>query len=54
MTVDDIKALKPTTEEGEKLRDQMLAAVDLLVKNGWPTEHFDFGITPRLRAEVGL
>lgn len=49
MTLEEIKALEPATQEGVELRDQMVKAVQLLAANGYPGDDFAFAMTPRLR-----
>lgn len=52
MTLDQIKAMEPATEEGVQLRNQMVAAAEKLVENGYPGNDFAFAMTPRLRELV--
>lgn len=49
MTLDEMKALEPATDEGVALRDQMVSCAEMIVANGYKGDDFAFAMTPRLR-----
>jgi hypothetical protein len=49
MNLDEIRALEPATEEGEKLRGEMLAAAQKIQEMGFGGDDFTVSMTPQLR-----
>lgn len=53
MTLDEIRALEPATEEGVKLRGQMLAAAQKIQELGFRGDDFAVSMTPQMRELLG-